>query len=97
VIFAGSQQIRSAGTAISASVSGGGTEIVSSGGTTSGTLLASGQETVLRGGHATGGFDLGEGHQSLGFASATPWARETSGAAPGASGIDKGGLFNLRR
>src|SRR5271155_4649368 len=52
VIFAGSQVIGSAGTAIGTTVSNGATEIVSSGETTSGTLLDS-HETVLRGGHAT--------------------------------------------
>ena len=43
------------------------------------------------------GFDLGDevGHQSLGFASATPWMRGTSRPDAGASGVDKGGHFNL--
>jgi hypothetical protein len=46
------------------------------------------------------GFDLGDGVdlQSLGFGSssnAASWMQATSGNETGASGLDKGGLFNL--
>jgi autotransporter passenger strand-loop-strand repeat protein len=52
--FAGSQVVRSAGTAIGTTVSNGGMEVVSSGGTTSGTLLSGGQEILSRGGRSSG-------------------------------------------
>jgi autotransporter passenger strand-loop-strand repeat protein len=102
VIFAGSQVVRSGGTAFATTVWNGATEIVSSGGTTSGTVLSGGQETILRSGHATGAIILSGGSElvsSGGTAVATKISGGMLEVASGgsASGVvfSSGGLLQL--
>jgi autotransporter passenger strand-loop-strand repeat protein len=95
VIFAGSQVVRSAGTAISTAVSGG-TEIVSSGGTTSNTLLVSGQETVLRGGHASGTIITSGGYELVGSGGTAVATKISGGTLEVAAGGSASGVVFSR-
>ena len=101
-IFAGSQVVRSAGTAIGTTVSNAGVEVVSSGGTTSGTRLTGGQEIVSRGGRSSGTDILSGGGEivsSGGSALATTISGGTLEVASGgtASGVvfSSGGILQL--
>jgi autotransporter passenger strand-loop-strand repeat protein len=101
-VYAGSQVVGSAGTAIGTTVSIGGTEIVSSGGMTSGTLLSGGQEILSRGGRSSGTDILSGGSEivsSGGSALATVISGGTLEVASGgtASGVifSSGGILQL--
>ena len=100
-VYAGSQVVGSAGTAIGTTVSNGGTEVVSSGGKTSGTVLRSGQEILSRGAVASGTVISGGGEivSSGGSALATVISGGTLEVASGgtASGVifSSGGILQL--
>jgi autotransporter passenger strand-loop-strand repeat protein len=96
-VYAGSQVVGSAGTAIGTTVSNGGTEVVSSGGKTSGTVLRSGQEILSRGAVASGTVISGGGEivSSGGSAISGGTLEVASGGTASGVVFSSGGILQL--